>query len=94
MCKFSIREVFKWARSYVITPTDRPRSVRNRCVIKVLVVFFVLSRFCFDFYVSVGAFVKGLSKISSFFPLNNQYITSVQIERDGAARYQQLTVGF
>ena len=25
-----------------VTPTDRPRSVRNRCVIEVLVAFFML----------------------------------------------------
>ena len=47
--------------------TDRPKSVRNRCVIEVLVAFFMFS-YCFlDFSVGVGAFVKGLSQISSFF---------------------------
>ena len=30
----------------VVTPTDRPKSVRTRCVIEVFVAFFVLSR-CF-----------------------------------------------
>ena len=49
------------------TSTDRPKSVRNRCVIEVLVVFFKLSRCFLDFSVSVGAFVIGLSQISSFF---------------------------
>ena len=27
----------------VVTPTDRPKSVRNRCVIEFFVAFFVLS---------------------------------------------------
>ena len=42
-----------------VTPTDRPKSVRNRCVIEVLVAFFffVLSRCFLDFSVGVGASV-------------------------------------
>ena len=51
----------------VVTPTDRPKSVRNRCVIEVLVTFFVLSCCFLDFSVGVGAFVIGLSQISSLF---------------------------
>ena len=51
----------------VATPTDRPKSVINRCVIEVFGGFFVLSRFFLDFSVDVGAFVIGLSLISSFF---------------------------
>ena len=51
----------------VVTPTDRPKSVRNRCVIEVFVGVFVLSRRFLDFSVSVGAFVIGTSQISSFF---------------------------
>ena len=52
----------------VVTPTDRRKSVRNRCVIGVLVAFFfVLSRCFLDFSVGVGAFVIELSQISSFF---------------------------
>ena len=48
-----------------VTPTDCPKSVRNRCVIDVFgSIFFMLSRF---FSVGVGAFVIGLSQISSFF---------------------------
>ena len=49
----------------VVTLTDRPRSVRNRCVIEGLMTFFVLSRCFLDFAVGVGAFVIGLSQISS-----------------------------
>ena len=41
----------------VVTPTDRPKSVRNRCVIKVFGDVFVLSRCFLDFSVGVGAFV-------------------------------------
>ena len=55
----------------VVTPTDHPKSVRNRCVIEVLVAFFVLSRCFLDFSVGEGAFVIGLSQISSFFSTYN-----------------------
>ena len=51
----------------VVTPTDRPKSVRNRCVIEVFGGVFVLSRCFLDFSVSVGTFVIGLSQISSYF---------------------------
>ena len=48
----------------VVTPTDRPTSVRNRSFS-----FgggFELSRYFSDLSVSVGAFCIGLSQISSF----------------------------
>ena len=51
----------------IVTPTDRPKSVRNRCVIEVFCVVFVFSSCSLDCSVSVGAFVIGLSQISSFF---------------------------
>ena len=50
----------------VVTPTDRHISVRNRCVIELFVALFVLSFCPFDTSVGVGAFVIGLSQISSF----------------------------
>ena len=50
----------------VATPTDRPKSVRNRCLIELFVALFVLSLCPFDISMSVGAFVIGLSQISSF----------------------------
>ena len=54
----------------VATPTDRPKSIRNCCVIELFVALFVLS-LC-PFHISaghgVGAFAIGLSKITSFFP--------------------------
>ena len=49
------------------TPTDRPKSVRNDCVIEVFGGVFVLSRCFLDFSVDVRVFVIGLSQISSFF---------------------------
>ena len=51
----------------VVTPTDRPKSVRNRCVIELFVALFVLSLCPFDISVGVLAFVIGLSQISSIF---------------------------
>ena len=52
----------------VVTPTDRPMSVRIRCVIEVLVAFFFLLSSCFlDFSVVVGALNIRLSQIPSFF---------------------------
>ena len=53
----------------VVTPTDRPKSIRNRFVIKLFVALFVLSLCPFDISAGVGAFVIGLSQISSFFLL-------------------------
>ena len=49
----------------IVTPTDRPKSVRNRCVIEVFGVVFVLSRCFLAFSEGVGAFVIGLSQIFS-----------------------------
>ena len=51
----------------VLTPTDRPKSVRNSCVIKVFGGVFMFSRCFLDCSVGVGVFVTGLSQISSFF---------------------------
>ena len=52
----------------VVTPSDRPKSVRNRFV-TFFVALFVLSLCPFDISVGVGAFVipVGLSQISSLF---------------------------
>ena len=51
----------------LVTPTDRPKSVRNHCLIELFVALFVLSLCPFDISVGVGAFVIELSQISSFF---------------------------
>ena len=69
--------VGRWARKPVIhaswvavvTPTDRPKSVRNRYLIELLLALFVLSLCPFDISVGVRAFVVGLSQISSFLSL-------------------------
>ena len=50
-----------------VTPTDRPKSVRNRCVIKVFGGVFILSRCFLGCAGGVVVFVTGLSQISSFF---------------------------
>ena len=50
-----------------VTQTDRPKSVRKSCVIKVFGGVFMLSRCFLDCSEGVGVFVTGLSQISSFF---------------------------
>ena len=50
----------------IVTRTDRPKSVRNRCVIGDFGGVFVLSLCILDFSEGVVAFVIGLSQISSF----------------------------
>ena len=45
-----------------VAPTDRPKSVRNSCVIKVFGGVFMLSRCFLDCSVGVGVFVTGLSQ--------------------------------
>ena len=53
----------------VVTLTDRPKSVRNRCVIEIVGSVFVLSLdFIFRRY---GGLVIRVGKISSFFSLKN-----------------------
>ena len=53
----------------IVTRIDRPKSIHNRCVIEVFGGVFMLSLCFLDFSVGVGAFVIGLSQISSFFLL-------------------------
>ena len=57
----------------VVISTDRPKSVRNRCVIELFVALFVLSLFPFDISAGIRAFVIGLSQISSFFSLTSKF---------------------
>ena len=45
----------------VVTPTDRPKSVGSRCVIKLFGGVFVLSLRLFDISVGIRAFVIGQS---------------------------------
>ena len=60
----------------VVTPTDRPKSVRNRCVIELFCGVVVLSLCPFDISVGVGTFVIGLSQIFSFFNCRAEIIFS------------------
>ena len=48
-----------------VTPTDRSKSVRNRCIIGVFGGVFYVVKLLLYFSVSVGDFVIGLSQISS-----------------------------
>ena len=57
-------------RVTAVTPTVRPKSVRNRWVIEVFGGVFMLSCCFLDFSVGVGAFVIGLIQFSSFFSHN------------------------
>ena len=68
----------------IVTPTDRPKLVRNRPVIELFVALFVLSFCPFDISVGVGAFVIGLSQISSFFSLRIIYtgVTRLKMRPD------------
>ena len=50
----------------IVTPTDRLKSVRNRCVIKVFGGVFVLSQCVLDLSVVVGTFVIRLFKTDLF----------------------------
>ena len=75
LIKRLLRLVGRWARKPVnhtswvalVTPTDRPKSVRNRCLIELFCGVGYVVTLPFDISVGVGAFVIGLSQISSFF---------------------------
>ena len=64
----------------IVTPTDRPKSVRNRCAIEGFGGVFVFSRCFLDFSVGVGAFVIGLSQISFFFSNHREAILGLSVE--------------
>ena len=53
----------------LVTPTDRPKSVRNRCLIRTFCGVVCVVTCPFDISVGVGAFVIGLGHISSFLSL-------------------------
>ena len=55
----------------VVTQTDRPKAVRNRCVIEVSGGGFVLSLCFLEFSVGVKAFVIGLISFNS--PCNSEF---------------------
>ena len=58
----------------LVSQTDRPKSVRYRCVIELFVALFVLSLCPYDISVGVWAFVIGLNQISSFFLLTKFWV--------------------
>ena len=62
----------------VVTPTDRPNSVRNCYLINHFVALFVLSLCPFDISVGVGAFVIGLGQISSFLSMMGAQKDNIQ----------------
>ena len=72
-----LRLVGRWARKPVnhtnwvalVTPTDRPKSVRNRCLIELFCGVVCVVTCPFDISVGVGAFAIGLGQISSFLSL-------------------------
>ena len=57
----------------IVTPTDRPKSVRNRYVIELFGALFMLSFCPFDISVGVGTFVLGLSQIYSSFSCSEDW---------------------
>ena len=64
----------------VVTTTDNPKSVRNRCLIEFFVALFVFSLCPFDISVGVGAFVIGLGQISTFLSLDIHLLDNVYLE--------------
>ena len=83
VCPFSLHglcgEWEGWTRKPVnhtswvakFTPTDRPKTVRNRCKIELFVALFVLSLCPFD----ISSFVIGPSQISSLFSNSKESLT-------------------
>ena len=61
----------------VVTPTDRPKSTRNRCVIEVLLAFLCCQAAFFDFSVGDGAFVTGLPHILFVFLLHKIFYVGI-----------------
>ena len=67
----------------VVTPTDHPKSVPNRCVIQLLMAFLCCD-VALDFSVGVGAFVIGLSQISFFFSSSRKPLNGIQRNLTGS----------
>ena len=68
----------------VVTPTDRPKSVSNRCFIELIVPLFVLSLCNFIISFGTGATVLGLSQISSFLSLSDEQNRAASVELNRA----------
>ena len=71
----------------VVTPTDHPKSVHNRCVIEVFCGVFVFPRYYLEFSVGVGDFVIGLSQISSVFSKSRNKEKFIGMHRVSKLRY-------
>ena len=63
----AFKPVIHTSQLAVVTPTDRPKLVRDRCLIELFGGVFVLSLCPFDISVDIGAFAMGLGQILSFF---------------------------
>ena len=64
----------------VVTPTDCPKLVRNRCVIELFLWRCLCCHFApFDMSVGVEVFVIGLSQISSSFSFTKFHEVSIDI---------------
>ena len=68
---WSVNQINHTSWVAVVTPTDRPKSVRNCCLIEPFCGVVGVSLCPFDISVGVGAFVIGLGQISSFLSLSN-----------------------
>ena len=72
-----------------LTPTDRPKSVRYRCVIEVFGGVFILSIGCRIFCVGIWVFVIGLSQISFFFSQNGSSIATEYVVNTKSWNFKQ-----
>ena len=63
-----------------VTPTERPKSVRNRCVIEVFVAFFILS-WCFWIFLWMYGVCHRTESDVFFFVLLSTLIPSCSVER-------------
>ena len=62
----------------VVTPTDHPKLVRNRCVIEVFGGVFALF-INLKLFFGIGVFVKGLSQIFFFFSLLEELFSETAV---------------
>ena len=82
-----LRLVGRWARKPVnhtswvalVPPTDRPKSVRNRCLIELFCGVVCVVSCPFDISVGVGTFVIGLGQISSFLSQKQMYLITMYV---------------
>ena len=77
----------------VVTPTDLPKSVRNRCLIELFCGVVCVVTCPFDISVGVGAFVIGLGQISSFLSWHELHIGQGQREAIRSIRWYSLWSG-